>query len=47
MKGRNNGRLRGYFCLEVFFNLSHKVLSDLEIEVLGKQLGFFSYTIIY
>ena len=36
----NNGRLRCYFCSEVVFNLSHKVLSDLEIELLDKGLGF-------
>ena len=39
----NNGRLGGYFCFEVFFNPSHKVLSDLEISVSSKGLG----TIIY
>ena len=36
----NDGRLKRYFCLEVVFNLRHKVLSGLEIEVLGKGLGF-------
>ena len=36
----NNGRLQGYFCSDVVFNLSHKVLTDLEISVLGKGLGF-------
>ena len=36
----NNGRLKGYFCSDVVFNLSHKVLTDLEISVLGKGLGF-------
>ena len=36
----NNGRLRGYFCSDVVFNLGHKVLTDLEISVLGKGLGF-------
>lgn len=35
----NNGRLGGYFCFEVFFNPSHKVLSDLEISVSSKGLG--------
>ena len=35
----NDGRLKGYFCAEVVFNLSHRALSDLEIEVLGKGLG--------
>ena len=32
----NNGRLKGYFCSEVVFDLSHRVFSDLEIVVLGK-----------
>ena len=32
----NDDRLNGYFCLEVKFNLSHIILSDLEIQVLGK-----------
>ena len=36
----NNGRLQGYFCSDVVFNLSHKVLTNLEISVLGKGLGF-------
>ena len=36
----NNGRLKGYFCSDVVFNLSHKVLSDLEISALGKRKGF-------
>ena len=31
----NDGRLKGYFCSEVAFNVSHRVLSDLEIVVLG------------
>ena len=31
----DDGRLKGYFCSDVFFNLSHSVLSELEIEVLG------------
>ena len=34
------GRLKGYFCSDVVFNLTHRVLSELEIEVLGKGLGF-------
>ena len=38
-KTDNNGRLIGYFCSDVVFNLSHKVLTDLEISVLGKGLG--------
>ena len=32
----NDGRLDGYFCLEVSFSVSHRILSDLEIQVLGK-----------
>ena len=36
----NNGRLKGYFCSDVVFNISHKVLTDLEISVLGKGLDF-------
>ena len=36
----NSGRLKGYFCSDVVFNVSHKVLSDLEISVLRKGLGF-------
>ena len=32
----NDGRLGAYFCLEVNFSLSHIILSDLEIQVLGK-----------
>ena len=32
----NDGRLNGYFCLKVNFNLRHIILSDLEIQVLGK-----------
>ena len=42
----NDGLLKGYFCSEVVFNLSHRVLSDLEIDVLDKD-WFFSHTIIY
>ena len=37
-----NGRLKGYYCSGVVFNLSNKVLSDTEINVLGKGLGFTS-----
>ena len=36
----NNGRLKGYFCSDVVFNFSYKVLSDLEISALGKRKGF-------
>ena len=33
-------RLCGYFCSETIFNLSHRVLTDAEIKVLGKGLDF-------
>ena len=33
-------RLKGYFCSDVLFNLSHKVLTDFEINFSGKGLGF-------
>ena len=36
----DNGRLKGYFCSDVVFNLSHKVLTDLDISVFGKGPGF-------
>ena len=36
----NNGRLRGFFCSDVVFSFSHKVLTDLEISVIRKGLGF-------
>ena len=36
----NNGSLKGCFCSDVVFNLSHKLLTDLEISVLRKILGF-------
>ena len=36
----NNGRMNGYSCSDLVFNLSHKVLTNLEIDVLGKGLGF-------
>ena len=36
----NNGRLKGYFCSDIVFNLSHKDLTDLEISALEKGLGF-------
>ena len=31
----NDGHLKGYFCSDVVFNLNHRLLSELEIEVLG------------
>ena len=38
----NNGRLKGYFCSKVVFNLSRKVLTETEICILEKGLGFAS-----
>ena len=32
--------LRGHFCSETIFNLSHRILSDAEIKVLEKRLNF-------
>jgi len=40
VKTLDNGRLRGYFCSDTVFNLSHKILSPTEISVLEKGLGF-------
>ena len=34
------GRLRGHFCADTIFNLSHRALSDAEIKVLEKGLDF-------
>ena len=34
------GRLRGPFCFDTIFNLSHRVLSDAEIKVCQKGLDF-------
>ena len=34
------GCLRGHFCFDTIFNLSHRVLSDAEIKVLEKELDF-------
>ena len=34
------GRLRGHFCSDTIFNLSHRVLSDAEIKILEKGLDF-------
>ena len=36
----SNGSLKGYFCSDVVFNLSRKLLTDLEVSFLGKGLGF-------
>ena len=33
------GHLKGYFCSDVVFNFSNKVLSETEISVLSKGLG--------
>ena len=35
----DNGNLKDYFCSDVVFNLSCKLLTDLEISVFGKTLG--------
>ena len=32
--------LKGHLCLGIIFNLSHRVLSDAEIKILEKNLGF-------
>ena len=34
------GRLRGHFCSNAIFNLSHRVLPDTEIKILEKGLDF-------
>ena len=34
------GHLRGHFCSETIFNLSHRVLSDTEIKIFEKGLDF-------
>ena len=36
----NDGCLKCYFCSGFVFNLSPTLLSDLEVEVLGKGLRF-------
>ena len=36
----DNNRLKGYFCSDTIFNLSHRVLSEVEIKVLEKGLDF-------
>ena len=38
------GRLRGHFCSDTIFSLTHRVLSDAEIKVLEKGLDFCSYS---
>ena len=43
----NNGRLKSYFCSDFVFNLSHKVLTHLEISVLEKRTRFFTLTYVY
>ena len=35
-----NGRMKGYFCSKTVFHLSRKVLTETEIRVLEKGLGF-------
>ena len=34
------GRLRGHFCSDTIFNISHRILSDAAIKVLEKGLDF-------
>ena len=41
-----NGRLTGYFCSNIVFNLSNKVLSDTKIDALGR-IRVYAYTFIY
>ena len=36
----SSNRLKGHFCLDTIFNLSHRVLSDAEIKILEKGLDF-------
>ena len=36
----NSDRISGYFCSETVFNLSKKVLSDMEIKILEKGLDY-------
>ena len=36
----SNNCLKGHFCLDIIFNLSHRVLSDVEIKILDKGLDF-------
>ena len=34
---RDSNRISGYFCSDTFFNLSKKVLSDMETKILEKR----------
>ena len=36
----DSNRIRGYFCSDTVFNLSKKVLPDLEIKILEKALDY-------
>ena len=36
----SNDRISGYFCSDTVFNLSKKVLTDIEIKVLEKGLDY-------
>ena len=36
----NSEKIKGYFCSDTVFNLSNKVLSQTEISILEKGLGF-------
>ena len=38
----SSNRLKGHFCSDTIFNLSHRVLSDAEIKILEKGLDFYS-----
>ena len=40
-----NGHLKGYVCSDVVFNLSNKVLSDTEINIL--DIRIYAYTFVY
>lgn len=40
VQANNKDRLVGYFSSENVFNLSHKVLSEIDIRILGKGLQF-------
>ena len=36
----SSNRLKGRFCLDTIFNLSHMILSNAEIKILEKSLDF-------
>ena len=39
-KVTSEGRICGYFCSDTVFNLSHRVITETEIKVLEKGLGY-------